>query len=102
MADYVLPGRKTFSKFNEGNFDMPSIVGKSRAAGPSHAGDDDFLSATTFKAASSRIMRGAACHSFTFINLASKITLLKRLMNTEINWMTDMVKERGRARQRLR
>lgn len=102
MADSVLPGRKTFLKFNEGNFDTPSIVGKSRAARPSHAGDDDFLSATTFKAASSRIMRGAACHSFTFINLASKITLLERLMNTEINWMTEMVKERGRARQRLR
>lgn len=62
-------GGKTFLKFNEGNFDTPRYCwGKSRAAGPSRAGDDDFLSATPFKAASPTTTRGAACRSLTFIN----------------------------------
>lgn len=63
-------GGKTFLKFNEGNFDTHPVLlgGKSRAAGPSRAGDDDFLSATPFKAASSTTTRGAACRSLAFIN----------------------------------
>lgn len=86
VADFVLPGRGRFLKFNEGNLDTSNIIVKPQGSWGGR-GLEIFLFAATFEAG-----------DVSFIFGTWKTALLELIMSGEIQW--DDRNRRGRGRLR--